>query len=77
VGLGQPLVSGTALLAVPVVGLASGALSLGEPVSALDLARFALTLAGVALLAGRPVGRGDRGDRDRRVAAIARGQLLS
>jgi drug/metabolite transporter (DMT)-like permease len=76
VGLGQPLVSGTALLAVPVVGLASGALSLGEPVSALDLARFALTLAGVALLAGR-IGRGDRGDRDRRVAAIARGQLLS
>ena len=50
-----PLVSGTALLAVPVVGLASGALLLGEPVSGLDLAGFALTLAGVALLV-RPAG---------------------
>ena len=45
-----PLVSATALIAVPVVGLASGALLLGEPVNALDLAGFALTLAGVALL---------------------------
>ena len=46
-----------ALLAdgVPVVGLASGALLLGEPVSALDLVGFALTLAGVALLV-RPAG---------------------
>ncbi len=50
-----PLVAGTALLAVPVVGLASGALLLGEPVSALDLAGFVLTLAGVALLV-RPAG---------------------
>jgi len=50
-----PLVASTALLAVPVVGLASGALLLGEPVSALDLAGFALTLAGVALLV-RPAG---------------------
>ena len=50
-----PLVGGTALLVVPVVGLASGAILLGEPVSALDLAGFALTLAGVALLV-RPAG---------------------
>jgi drug/metabolite transporter (DMT)-like permease len=43
---------------VPVVGLVSGALLLGEPVSALDLAGFALTLAGVALLV-RPAGSGE------------------
>jgi drug/metabolite transporter (DMT)-like permease len=53
-----PLVASTGLLAVPVVGLVSGALLLGEPVSALDLAGFALTLAGVALLV-RPAGSGE------------------
>jgi drug/metabolite transporter (DMT)-like permease len=42
----------TGLLAVPVVGLASSALFLGEPLGPGDLAGFATTLAGIALVAG-------------------------
>ena len=47
----------TGLLAVPVVGLASSALLLGEPLGPGDLAGFATTLAGIALVAGPGRGR--------------------
>lgn len=47
----------TGLLAVPVVGLASSALLLGEPLGPGDIAGFATTLAGIALVAGPGRGR--------------------
>jgi len=42
------LASGTGFLAVPVVGLASGAMILGESLGLVDLLGFGLVLAGVA-----------------------------
>jgi drug/metabolite transporter (DMT)-like permease len=52
------LASGTGFLAIPVVGLASGALILGESLGFVDLLGFGLVLAGVAaasLVAQTPV----------------------
>ncbi len=46
-----PLATSTALLAVPLVGLLSGALLLGERITLIDLAGFALVLSGVGILA--------------------------
>lgn len=49
--------TGTSFLAIPVVGLASGALILGEPLGPVDLLGFGLILAGVAaatLMARQP-----------------------
>ena len=43
-----PLATATGFLAVPVVGLASGGLFLGEPLGIADLVGFGLILAGVA-----------------------------
>lgn len=51
-----PLVSATGFLAVPVVGLASGALILGEQLTAVDIAGFGLVLAGIAATSLGPLG---------------------
>lgn len=53
----SPSQTTTGLLAVPVVGLASSALLLGEPLGPGDIAGFATTLAGIALVAGPGRGR--------------------
>lgn len=54
--------SATAFLAVPVVGLAGGALILGERLGPVDLAGFVLVLAGVAATSVLPArGRGHTG----------------
>ena len=52
-------VSAMGFLAVPVVGLVSGALMLGEPLGPLDVVAFALILSGVALASLWPP-HGDR-----------------
>jgi drug/metabolite transporter (DMT)-like permease len=56
-----PLAATVGFLGVPVVGLASGALILGERLTAVDVAGFVLVAAGVVLvtrpLAGRAAGR--------------------
>jgi drug/metabolite transporter (DMT)-like permease len=44
------LVTTAGFLAIPVIGLATSALMLGEPVTLLDVAGFSLTLAGVAIV---------------------------
>lgn len=49
-----PVTAGVALLATPVVGLASGSILLHEPLSPLDLAAFTLVLLGVGATAIRP-----------------------
>ena len=46
-----PLATTIGYLAVPVVGLVCGAIVLGEPVAPIDVAGFALTLGGVAVMA--------------------------
>jgi drug/metabolite transporter (DMT)-like permease len=51
-----PLAATVGFLGVPVVGLASGALILGEQLTAVDVAGFALVAAGI-LLVTRPFGR--------------------
>lgn len=49
-----PLASSTGMLAVPVVGLVTGSLALGERITPLDVAGFAAVLAGVALASRSP-----------------------
>ena len=51
-----PLAATVGFLGVPVVGLASGALILGEQLTAVDVAGFALVAAGIVLVT-RPFGR--------------------
>lgn len=53
-----PAMAAAGFLAVPVVGLAAGALLLGEPFGPVDVAAAAITLAGIAivLLAGSRTG---------------------
>ncbi len=50
--------TGTGFLAVPVVGLASGAIVLRESLSLVDLLGFGLVLAGIAVTAFGPRSRG-------------------
>jgi drug/metabolite transporter (DMT)-like permease len=51
-----PLAATVGFLGVPVVGLASGALILGEQLTAVDVAGFALVAGGIVLVT-RPFGR--------------------
>jgi drug/metabolite transporter (DMT)-like permease len=51
--------TGTGFLAVPVVGLASGALILGESLTPVDVLGFGLVLAGIAVTAFGPAARSD------------------
>jgi drug/metabolite transporter (DMT)-like permease len=59
--------SATGFLAIPVVGLASGAIILGEQLGPADLAGFGLVLAGIAatsLLPGRAATRAGDGEEE-------------
>lgn len=53
----QPAAATTGSLAVPVVGVTAGALMLGDPLGAREIAALALTLSGVALALRRPASR--------------------
>lgn len=59
-----PLAATVGFLGVPLVGIAAGALLLGEAITAIDLGGFGLTAAGILLVtrpAGRERGRGAAG----------------
>lgn len=49
----SPMGTTVSFLAVPVVGLASGAIALGEPLSVLDIVGFATVAAGIACVSSR------------------------
>ncbi len=60
----SPLAATMGFLAVPVVGLISSSILLGEPLTLLDLIGFATTLAGIVVVSLAP-------ERDARPAAAA------
>lgn len=49
-----PITASTGMLSVPVVGLVTGSVALGERITPLDVAGFAAVLAGVALASRSP-----------------------
>ncbi len=56
----SPTVTTMGMLATPVVGLVASAIAIAEPISALDLAGFAVTIAGIAVVTLAPVSQAPR-----------------